>query len=261
MDQLTKLREQLEMCDKIVLDALKMRYQIVENITVFKQEHGLDIVHLDEDERKKQFAEEVLNDDKYKETILEVYEYIRYISKKIQSMNLFDHNIFLIGFMGAGKSTISSALQRLFDMEVIEMDQIIAERNGMSISEIFDTYGEPYFRNEETKLLVDIQSKKNVIVSCGGGVPMREVNVEAMRKSGKIILLSAKPETILERVKESHDRPLLENNKNVEFIADLMQQRRPKYEAAADFVIETDGKSAIEICEEIIKKAKDSNRK
>ena len=84
-------------------------------------------------------------------------------------------------------SLISSALQKIFDMEVIEMDQIIAERNGMSISEIFDTYGEPYFRNEETKLLVDIQSKKNVIVSCGGGVPMREVNVEAMRKSGKII--------------------------------------------------------------------------
>ena len=174
---------------------------------------------------------------------------------------MFDQNIFLIGFMGAGKSTISSALQKIFDMEVIEMDQIIAERNGMSISEIFDTYGEPYFRNEETKLLVDIQSKKNVIVSCGGGVPMREVNVEAMRKSGKIILLSAKPETILERVKESHDRPLLENNKNVEFIADLMQQRHPKYEAAADFVIETDGKSAIEICEEIIKKVNDSNRK
>lgn len=259
MDQLTKLREQLEMCDRVVLDALKMRYQIVENITVFKQEHGLDIVHLDEDERKKRFAEDVLKDDKYEETILKVYEYIRNRSKKIQSMNLFDHNIFLIGFMGVGKSTISSALQEVFAMEVVEMDQIIAKRNGMSISEIFETYGEPYFRNEETNLLVDIQSKKNVIVSCGGGVPMREVNVEAMRKSGKIILLKAKPETILERVKESHDRPLLENNKNVEFIADLMEQRRPKYEAAADIVIETDGKSAYDICEEIIKKAKESN--
>ncbi|MGN1267582.1 MAG: shikimate kinase, partial [Dorea sp.] len=147
MDQLTKLREQLEMCDKIVLDALKMRYQIVENITVFKQEHGLDIVHLDEDERKKHVAEEVLKDDKYKETILDVYEYIRHRSKKIQSMNLFDHNIFLIGFMGAGKSTISSALQKIFAMEVIEMDQLISQRNGMSISEIFETYGEQYFRN------------------------------------------------------------------------------------------------------------------
>lgn len=258
MDQLTKLREQLEMCDRVVLDALKMRYQIVENITVFKQEHGLDIVHLEEDERKKHFAEEVLKDDKYEETILDVYEYIRNRSKKIQSMNLFDHNIFLIGFMGVGKSTISAALQEVFAMEVVEMDQIIAKRNGMSISEIFDTYGEAYFRNEETNLLVDIQSKKNVIVSCGGGVPMREVNVEAMRKSGKIILLKAKPETILDRVKESHDRPLLENNKTVEYIAELMEQRRPKYEAAADIVIETDGKSAYEICEEIIKKAKES---
>ena len=90
---------------------------------------------------------------------------------------------------------------------------------------------------------------------------MRPENVEAMRKSGKIILLKAKPETILERVKESHDRPLLENNKNVEYIADLMEQRRPKYEAAADIVIETDGKSAYEICEEIIKNSKESNVK
>ena len=259
MDQLTKLREQLEMCDRVVLDALRMRYQIVENITVFKKEHDLSVVHLDEDERKKKFAEDILADDKYADDILSVYECIRHRSKKIQSSNLFDQNIFLIGFMGAGKSTISAALQEIFAMEVVEMDQIIAKRNGMSISEIFETYGEPYFRNEETQLLVDIQSKKNVIVSCGGGVPMREVNVEAMRKSGKIVLLKAKPETILNRVKESHDRPLLENNKNVDFIANLMEQRRAKYEAAADIVIETDGKSAVEICEEIIKKVKEEN--
>lgn len=81
---------------------------------------------------------------------------------------------------------------------------------------------------------------------------MREVNVQEMKKSGKIILLTASPETILERVKGSHDRPLLENNKNVEYIASLMEQRRPKYEAAADIVIPTDNKTEFEICEEII---------
>lgn len=260
MDQLTKLREQLEICDKVLLDALEMRYHIVEHITQYKQEHGLDVVHLQEDERKEIFAQNLVPEGPNKETILNVYDYIRYRSKKIQSMNLFNCNVFLIGFMGAGKSTISSALQEVFAMEVVEMDQIIAERNGMSISEIFETYGEEYFRQQETKLLVDIQDKKNVIVSCGGGVPMREVNVEAMRKSGKVILLKAKPETILDRVKESHDRPLLENNKNVDFIGNLMEQRRPKYEAAADIVIETDGKSAYEICEEIIKKVKESEK-
>ena len=76
-----------------------------------------------------------------------------------------------------------------------------------------------------------------------------------MKKNGKVILLTAKPETILERVKDNHDRPLLENNKNVDYIAHLMEQRWEKYQAAADIIIETDGKSAFEICEEIIAKA------
>ena len=133
---------------------------------------------------------------------------------------------------------------------------MIAKNNGMSISEIFDLHGEAYFRNEETNLLKEVGSEKNKIVSCGGGVAMREVNVQEMRKSGKVVLLTAKPETILERVKENHDRPLLENNKTVEYVSELMEKRRPAYEAAADIVIATDGKSANEICEEIIAQVK-----
>ena len=70
-------------------------------------------------------------------------------------------------------------------------------------------------------------------------------------KDGRVVLLTAKPETILDRVKDSHDRPLIENNKTVPFIADLMSKRREKYEAAADIIIETDGKSELEICEEL----------
>lgn len=168
------------------------------------------------------------------------------------SGEMFDYNIVLIGFMGSGKSTIARTLSRIFDMEVVEMDQLIAEREGMSISEIFDTHGEEYFRDLETNLLIEMQSKKNVIISCGGGVPMRDVNVAEMKKNGKVILLSATPETIYERVKNNHDRPLLENNKSVEFIQELMEKRRAKYEAAADIVIKTDGKSTIEICEELV---------
>lgn len=85
---------------------------------------------------------------------------------------------------------------------------------------------------------------------------MREVNVKEMKKNGKVILLTAKPETIMERVKDSHDRPLLENNKTVEHISSLMELRREKYEAAADIIIETDHKSTVEICEEIISRAR-----
>lgn len=256
MGDLQRLHAHLEMCDKMILDALQLRCQIVEDITQYKQENNLPVVHLDEDIRKKQAALDFLEGCSYTDNILKIYDYIRYTSKVVQSINVFNCNIFLIGFMGAGKSTISRALHEIFAMDVIEMDQIIAQNNGMSISEIFDTYGEEYFRQQETQLLIDIQAKKNMIVSCGGGVPMREVNVEEMKKSGKVILLTATPETILKRVETSHDRPLLENNKNVEYISRLMEKRRPKYMAAADVIISTDGKSDIQICEEIIASAK-----
>lgn len=148
-------------------------------------------------------------------------------------------------------------------MDVIEMDQIIAEREGMSIPDIFEIHGEQYFRDLETNLLIEMQSRKNVVISCGGGTPLRECNVVEMKKNGRVVLLTASPETIFDRVKDSHDRPVIENNKNVPFIADLMEKRRAKYEAAADIVINTDGKSIIEVCEELVQKllAMDENDK
>ena len=143
------------------------------------------------------------------------------------------------------------------------MDQIIAEREGMSIPDIFEVHGEQYFRDLETNLLIEMQSRKNVVISCGGGTPLRECNVVEMKKNGRVVLLTASPETIFDRVKDSHDRPVIENNKNVPFIADLMEKRRAKYEAAADIVINTDGKSIIEVCEELVQKllAMDENDK
>ena len=181
----------------------------------------------------------------------------------MQARKLFDYNIVLIGFMGAGKTSISEYLKTLFAMDIIEMDQIIAEREGMSIPDIFEVHGEQYFRDLETNLLIEMQSRKNVVISCGGGTPLRECNVVEMKKNGRVVLLTASPETIFDRVKDSHDRPVIENNKNVPFIADLMEKRRAKYEAAADIVINTDGKSIIEVCEELVQKllAMDENDK
>lgn len=160
-------------------------------------------------------------------------------------------NIFLIGFMGTGKSTISTVLGRELSRDVIEMDDLIVEREGMPISRIFETRGEEYFRELETGLLVELQQRDGVIVSCGGGTPMRACNVAEMKKSGVIVLLTARPETILERVRYSHNRPLIEHNKTVEYIAELLEKRREKYEAAADLTIATDDRSSQEICREI----------
>ena len=258
MDELKKLRNDLDMCDEILIDALRMRCQIIQEITNYKQKNGLPIYQAEEEERKKSKMLAKLDDYEYKKSIMAVYDSVLYRSKRIQSHELFGFNIFLIGFMGAGKSTISDYLKNVLAMDVVEMDQCIVERQEMSISDIFETYGEEYFRELETNLLIEMQSRSNVVVSCGGGVPMRERNVTEMKKNGRVVLLTAKPETILERVKDNHDRPLLENNKNVSFIADLLEKRRAKYEAAADIVVETDGKSELEICEELIHRLREA---
>ena len=91
-------------------------------------------------------------------------------------------NIVLIGFMGTGKSAIANCLSKMLPMETVEMDEVIAERARMSISDIFAVYGEEYFRNLETNLLVELQEKSNVIISCGGGTPLRDNNVAEMKR-------------------------------------------------------------------------------
>ena len=254
MNQLEVLRESLGQCDEIILDALLMRNRIVEDIMVYKEANNLPVLQPEQEAKQKGWLEARMEGRRHKKEVNDVFASITQNSKRIQSRNLFNYNIFLIGFMGAGKSTISDFLRTVFAMEVVEMDQIIAEREGMSISDIFETYGEEYFRNLETELLIEMQSKTNVVISCGGGVPMRERNVVEMKKNGRVVLLTAKPETILSRVKDNHDRPLLEGNKNVDFIAELMEKRREKYQAAADIVIETDGKDKLEICEELVQR-------
>ena len=252
MNQLEVLRESLGQCDEIILDALLMRNRIVEDIMVYKEANNVPILQPEQEAKQKEWLERRMQEKRHKNEVADVFESITRNSKKIQARKLFNYNIVLIGFMGAGKSTISDYLKTVFAMDIIEMDQIIAERAGMSISDIFETYGEQYFRDCETNLLIEMQSRTNVVISCGGGTPMRECNVAEMKKNGRVVLLTAKPETILDRVKDSHDRPLIENNKTVPFIADLMSKRREKYEAAADIIIETDGKSELEICEELI---------
>lgn len=161
-------------------------------------------------------------------------------------------NIFLIGFMGAGKSTVASYLHRKFGMPLIEMDETLVKREGMTIPEIFAEKGEPYFREAETQLLREIQESTNVIVSCGGGVAMRKENVEIMKQAGRVVLLSAAPESILKRVQHDENRPLLKGRKTVDGIQELMDARRPFYEAAADLVVRTDTQSLESIVREIL---------
>jgi len=131
-------------------------------------------------------------------------------------------------------------------------------RQKMSIPEIFEQYGEEYFRDLESDLLKKIQVGSNQVISCGGGVVLREQNVAEMKKNGKIVLLTAKPENILRRVIGNDDRPVLKGRKTVKDISELMEARREKYESAADVIVATDDKRITEICEEIMQKIKEA---
>ena len=117
------------MCDEILIDALRMRCQIIQEITNYKQKNGLPIYQAEEEERKKSKMLAKLDDYEYKKSIMAVYDSVLYRSKRIQSHELFGFNIFLIGFMGVGKSTVSNALQNTFAMDVVEMDA--ASNNGV----------------------------------------------------------------------------------------------------------------------------------
>lgn len=254
MNDLELYREQLALCDDKIIDALMERYAIVEQIMAYKEEYGMAILQPAQEAKQERRWKERMNSHRHQDEIYNVFQRIVRNSKRIQARKLFSYNIVLIGFMGSGKTTISDYLSTTLAMNIVEMDQVIAEREEMSIPDIFSTYGEDYFRDKETKLLIELQKSRDTIISCGGGVVLREENVQEMKKNGRVVLLTASPQTVYDRVKDNNDRPILAQNKNVEFIADLMEKRREKYEAAADVVVQTDGKSVLEICEELIKK-------
>ena len=179
--------------------------------------------------------------------------------KEEQKQMKLDQHIFLIGFMGCGKSTCAACLCRMTGAEQIEMDQEIVKRQGMEITEIFRVHGEEYFRDLETDLIKEIGNMEPMGVSCGGGTVLREENVALMKAAGRIVLLTAEPETVFDRVKGSADRPVLNGNMNLSYIKKLMEARRPRYEAAADAAVATDGRTAEEICEEILEQRKEGS--
>ena len=176
------------------------------------------------------------------------------MSRKKQYMKHQNKNriVYLIGFMGAGKSAVSRCLSEITGLPLMEMDQEIEKEAGCSIQEIFAVEGEECFRQRENALLKMIGTGEPRIVSCGGGAVLREENVRIMRETGTVILLTASPETIYGRVRHSRRRPLLNGHMEIPYIRGLMDKRKQYYEAAAEYSVATDGKSPREIAEEIL---------
>ncbi len=160
-------------------------------------------------------------------------------------------NLFLVGFMGCGKSSVAGRIAGIMQCRVLDMDEVIENRAGMAISKIFEKYGEDGFREMETQTLRDI-APSHAVISCGGGVCLREENRRLMREKGKVVYLTVEPETVLRRLQvDQTKRPVLKGNMNIEYISGLINARDPLYRECADYTIRTDGRSLDEICRDI----------
>lgn len=167
-------------------------------------------------------------------------------------------NVILIGFMGCGKTTVGLKLSYRLRRAIIDTDKEIEREEKRTISDIFATDGEAYFRERETECLRKlIETVKDQIVSVGGGLPMREENRKLLHELGQVFYLRAEEETIYERVKNDTTRPLLQGGDPLAKIRALLQERDPYYKAAADVIITVDGKGFDEILNEIEEYVKD----
>ena len=160
-------------------------------------------------------------------------------------------NVYLIGFMGVGKTTVGLKLAEELGYEFVDTDEIIEHNEAMSISDIFENKGEEYFRRLETDVIEKLSKKDRLVVSCGGGVIKNEDNVKLMKKSGSVILLEASAEVIYHRVKDFNNRPLLKGRKNIKGIQELLDERQPLYDKACTHRIQAD-KSVNKIVSEML---------
>ena len=165
------------------------------------------------------------------------------------------NDIILIGYMGCGKSTVGVRLSYRLQQPFLDTDKIIESKQERSISDIFKEEGEEYFRQLETSCINDLlQEKKWYVIATGGGLPMRSENRELLKKLGTVIYLRVSPKTVYARLKNDTTRPLLQGENPMQKIIDMIEQRGPKYEEAADIIIDVDGKNFDEILAEIEEK-------
>lgn len=164
-------------------------------------------------------------------------------------------NIVLIGFMGSGKSSVGRMIAARLDYRFIDTDQLVVQKNGAEISEIFQKQGEPYFRDQEHLALESLRDTERCVIATGGGIVTRPENIALLRELGFVIWLTADEEVIFERVSRNTKRPLLHTANPRETISLLLAQRNPLYAEAAQFTFDTSHYPHAGITETIIAEA------
>ena len=168
-------------------------------------------------------------------------------------------NIALIGFMATGKSAVGRIVAGKLNREFVEMDDLVEQKAGKSIPEIFEQDGEIAFRELEIEVTREVSAGKNLVIACGGGVVLNKINVDRLKQGSIIVYLTASPEVILERVSgEGETRPLLNTTDKMGEIRELLSFRKPFYERAADITIDTDNLDVEAVAEQILNRLKEN---
>jgi shikimate kinase len=153
-------------------------------------------------------------------------------------------NIFLVGMMGAGKTTLGRALARRLRREFADMDQVLVARTGVPVATIFDIEGEDGFRRRESCVLAELATREDLVVATGGGVVLSPSNREVMREHGTVVYLRARLESLWDRTRHDASRPLLKTPNPRATLADLLVAREPLYREVAHVTVDTGSQSA-----------------
>jgi shikimate kinase len=164
-------------------------------------------------------------------------------------------NIILTGFMGVGKTSVGTRLAKDLDYTFVDTDTLIETDQKTTITEIFSTFGEPYFRDVETRIIRQVLEGEGQVISTGGGAVIRDENREAFKRAGLVVCLTAQPDVILERIKHETHRPLLQTPDPLAKIKELLGNREMFYHQA-DLIIDTSHKSVDDAVTEIKEKVR-----
>ncbi len=165
-------------------------------------------------------------------------------------------NIVLIGMSGAGKTVVGQYISNKLNMEFLDTDDIILQKTGKTIKDIFEKFGEEYFRQLESQVILENCLEGNKVISTGGGAILKDINRKALKENGILYFLKGTIETLISNIQSSpsweNHRPLLNKGSLYDNMQNMIRDRYKLYEESADYIIDIDNKSINEIGDEII---------
>lgn len=153
-------------------------------------------------------------------------------------------NIFLVGMMGAGKTTLGKSLAQRTGLQFVDTDRVLVERTGVPIATIFEFEGEEGFRRREAGVLAELAARPGCVIATGGGVVLAEENRRLMRREGTVVYLRARLESLWDRTRHDSNRPLLATEDPKGTLAALLEKRDPLYRETAHIIVDTGSQSA-----------------